>query len=127
MLDGDLNRANEQLGAAAGTPGIADALGVYYLSTGNLGAAVSSFGDSKSNNAAVAQILNHDYATALNTLQNVKKPDATTYYLKAIVGARTNQQQQVMDNLRQAIKLDRKMLDRAKNDLEFSAFNLTYL
>lgn len=127
MTDGDYNRANEQLGAAAGTPGIADALGVYYLGTGNLPAALSSFGDSKTNNAAVAQILNHDYATALRTLNDVAAPTAVTYYLKAVVGARTNQQQQVMENLRQAIKLDRNMLNRAKNDLEFQAYNLSYL
>lgn len=127
MMDGDNRRANEQLGAAAGTPGIADAMGVYCLQTGDITGAVRAFGDSKTNNAAVAQILNRDYSNALRTLQGVKKPDATTYYLMAIVGARTNQQQQVMDNLRQAVKLDRKMLDRAKNDLEFAAYNLTYL
>ena len=86
-----------------------------------------AFGDSKTNNAAVAQILNHDYAGAQRTLQSVSKPDATTYYLMAVAGARTQNQQQVMDNLRQAVKLDRKLLDRAKSDLEFAAYNLTYL
>ena len=127
MLKGNNARANELLGAAAGTPGINDALGVYYLQTGDVANAVRAFGDSKTNNAAVAQILNHDYAGAQRTLQSVSKPDATTYYLMAVAGARTQNQQQVMDNLRQAVKLDRKLLDRAKSDLEFAAYNLTYL
>ena len=127
MLKGNNARANELLGAAAGTPGINDALGVYYLQTGDVANAVRAFGDSKTNNAAVAQILNHDYAGAQRTLQSVSKPDATTYYLMAVAGARTQNQQQVMDNLRQAVKLDHKLLDRAKSDLEFAAYNLTYL
>lgn len=127
MMKGDNSKANELLGAAAGTPGIADAMGVYYLQNGDIAAAVRAFGDSKTNNAAVAQILNQDYTTALNTLKNVKTPDATTYYLMAVVGARTNQQQQVMDNLRQAVKLDRSLLERAKNDLEFTGYTLSYL
>lgn len=127
MLNGNNASANELLGAAAGTPGLNDALGVYYLRTGDVSGAVRAFGDSKTNNAAVAQILNHDYASAQRTLQSVAKPDATTYYLMAITGARTGDQQQVMDNLRQAVKLDRKLLDRAKTDLEFASYNLTYL
>lgn len=127
MLNGNNARANELLGAAAGTPGLNDALGVYYLRTGDVSGAVRAFGDSKTNNAAVAQILNHDYASAQRTLQSVAKPDATTYYLMAITGARTGDQQQVMNNLRQAVKLDRKLLDRAKTDLEFASYNLTYL
>lgn len=127
LMNGDTRKANEYLGAAAGTPGIADALGVYYLQMGDINGAVRAFADSKSNNAAVAQILNKDYTTAMHTLQDVKVPDATTYYLKAIVGARTGSQQQVLDNLRQAVKLDRKMLERAKNDLEFASYSLTYL
>ena len=127
MMNGDNSRANELLGAAAGTPGIDDALGVYYLQTGDVANAVRAFGDSKTNNAAVAQILNRDYAGAQRTLQSVAKPDAITYYLMAVTGARTGNQQQVMDNLRQAVKLDRKLLDRAKSDLEFANYNLTYL
>ena len=127
MMNGDNSRANELLGAAAGTPGIDDALGVYYLQTGDVANAVRAFGDSKTNNAAVAQILNRDYAGAQRTLQTVAKPDAITYYLMAVTGARTGNQQQVMDNLRQAVKLDRKLLDRAKSDLEFANYNLTYL
>ncbi len=43
----------------------------------------------------------------------------------AILGARTNNEQMVTSNLRQAIKLDNKLAKQAANDLEFSRFNLS--
>ncbi len=42
----------------------------------------------------------------------------------AVVGARTNNQQMVDNNLRQAVKLDNAMAARAKTDLEFANYNL---
>lgn len=127
MLDGNYNKANELIGAAAGVPEAADALGVYYLSQGELAKATRAFGDSKTNNAALAQILAKDYNSARNTLAGIANPDATTYYLNALLGARTNNENVVMTNLRQAIKLDNSLLKRAQNDLEFSRFNLGVL
>ena len=127
MVNGDYRKAYEQIGAAAGVPEAADAMGVYYLAQGDLSKAVRSFGDSKTNNAALAQILSQDYSAAKSTLASIKNPDATTYYLTAVLGARTNNENMVMSNLRQAVKLNRSLLDRAKADLEFSQYNLSYL
>lgn len=72
----------------------------------------------------MAQILNKDYSKAKTTLGGIRNPDATTFYLTAILGARTNNENMVMNNLRTAIKLDSKMKDKAKSDLEFSKFDL---
>lgn len=127
MIAGDYNAANEHLGAAAGIPEINDALGTYYLTRGDLGKARSSFADTKSNNAALAQILTQDYAGAKQILAAIPNPDATTYYLTAIVGARTGNQNMVMNNLREAVRLDKNLLKRAQNDLEFASYNLSYL
>ncbi|MDE7412894.1 MAG: hypothetical protein K2N05_03760 [Muribaculaceae bacterium] len=127
MIKGDYNKADAQIGAAAGVPEAADAMGVYHLMHGNVAKAVNSFGDSKTNNAALAQIMSQDYTTAKATLGGIKNPDATTYYLNAVLGARTNNEGMVMNNLRQAIKLDPKLLNRAKADLEFAKYNLSYL
>lgn len=127
MLDGDYNKANSLLGAAAGVPENRDALGVYYLSTGELAKANVAFGDAKTNNAALAQILAGDYSAAKSTLAAISNPDATTYYLTAILGARTNNETMVMSNLRRAVKLDQRLLNRAKNDLEFANYNLSVL
>jgi len=124
LLDSDYNTANRYFGNAAGLPELGDALGVYYLQQGDAAAAVRAFGDSKSNNAALAQILTKDYNKAKNTLSAIKTPDATSYYLMAIVGARTNNQSTVASNLRHAIQLDPALRDRALNDLEFANCNV---
>ena len=127
MLEGTYQKANELLGAAAGVPENRDALGVYYLSTGELAKANVAFGDTKTNNAALAQILSKDYTAARNTLAAIANPDATTYYLTAILGARTGNESMVMSNLRQAVRLDNSLLSRARKDLEFANYNLTAL
>lgn len=125
MINKDYNRANEHFGAAAGVPENADALGVYYLSQGEVGKAQTAFGDTKSNNAALAQILAKDYNSARNTLAAIQTPDATTYYLNAILGARTHNENMVLSNLRQAVKLDNTLRARALKDLEFNGYNLS--
>lgn len=127
MLDGKYSAANEKFGAAAGVPEASDAIGVYYLSQGDVNAAVRAFGDTKSNNAALAQILAKDYSKAKNTLAAISNPDATTYYLTAVLGARTNNENMVITNLRQAIRLDEDMKERAQKDMEFAKINLNYL
>ncbi len=127
LLNQDYKTANEQFGAAAGVPELNDAMGVYYLSLGELNKAQNAFGDTKSNNAALAQILAKDYTSAKQTLSSISNPDATTYYLMAVLGARTNNENMVLTNLREASRLDSSLLKRAKSDLEFSKFNLSYL
>ncbi len=125
LLNSNYDAANRYFGNAAGLNELGDALGVYYLKKGDAAAAVKAFGNSKTNNAALAQILAKDYSKAKSTLAAIATPDATTYYLMAVVGARTNNSQALTASLRQAIKLDPSMAQRAAQDLEFSKFNLS--
>ena len=125
LLNGNYANANKYFGAAGGQQGLGDALGTYYLKMGDNAAAARAFGSSKSNNAALAQILNKNYSAAKSTLAGINKPDATTYYLMAVLGARTNNENMLLTNLRQAIKLDNKLAATAANDLEFAGFNLS--
>ena len=123
MADGDLEKAEEYLGKAAGTKAdLNAALGTLYTQKGEYAAAKKAYGKSATNNAAVQQILDEDYAAASQTLNNVKEPNATTAYLKAVVGARTNDRNAVYVNLRSAISQDASMKARAKSDIEFSKF-----
>lgn len=125
LLNNDYDNANEKFGNAAGADGLNDALGVYYINQGEVATAKNTMAKSASNNAALAQILSKDYNAAKNTLVSIEKPDATTYYLMAILGARTNNEQMVTSNLRQAVKLDKSYATRALNDKEFAKFNLS--
>jgi hypothetical protein len=110
------------LGAAAGASGINEAMGLQYLKKGQYAKAVQSFGDSKTNNAALAQLLTKDYSKAKSTLDAVATPTAQTHYLKAIVGARTNNKDLVVSGLSAAIKTDKSYAKKAQNDLEFSKY-----
>ena len=125
LVNNDLRAANNSFGKAAGLNDLNPALGLLYLKQGDVKAAVKAFGDDKSNNAALAQILNKDYSKAKSTLAAINAPDATTYYLMAVLGARTGNEQMVTSNLRQAVKLDKNMASQAANDLEFARFNIS--
>ena len=123
MADGDLKKAEEYLGKAAGTKGNLDAaLGTLYTQKGEYAAAKKAYGSKATNNAAVQQILNEDYAGASKTLAAVKEPNATTAYLKAVVGARTNDKAAVIGNLKEAVAKDSKLKARAAKDIEFAKF-----
>ena len=123
MADGDLAKAEEHLGKAAGTKGdLKAAQGTFYTMKGDYKAAKEAYGNSATNNAAIQQILDEDYAGALQTLNAVKEPNATTAYLFAVVGARTNDRDAVYANLPVAIERDAKMKDKAANDIEFAKF-----
>ncbi|MDE5930726.1 MAG: tetratricopeptide repeat protein, partial [Muribaculaceae bacterium] len=125
MLNSNYDRANQLFGSAAGVSELGGALGTYYLKKGDNAAAVRAFGDTKSNNAALAQILTKDYSKAKSTLASITNPDATTYYLMAVLGARTNNESMLTSNLRQAVRLDSSLAAKAANDLEFANFNLS--
>ena len=123
MADGDLAKAEEYLGKAAGTKAnLNAALGTLYTKKGDYAAAKKAYGETASNNAAVQQILDEDYAGAAKTLANVKEPNATTAYLKAVVAARTNDKAGVIENLKAAVAQDAKLKTRAAQDIEFAKF-----
>lgn len=125
LVDGKFDDAQSRFGNAAGVPELGEALGVYYLKQGDNAAAARAMEGVSSNNAALAQILTKDYSAAKRTLAGINAPDATTYYLTAVLGARTNNETMLTNALRQAIKLDPSMAAKASSDLEFSRFNLS--
>ncbi len=122
LTKGDQAKAQQLFGSASGVAELSEALGVLYLEQGEWAKAANSFGSVKSNNAALAQILTKDYSKASQTLNAVAKPDATTSYLKAIVAARTNDANGVVNNLKAAIAADKNMAKEAAIDLEFAKY-----
>ncbi len=125
MINGNYGDAKTLLGQATGVDELSEALGTYYLKMGDNAAAANAFGDTKSNNAALAQILTKDYSKARNTLQAINSPDAITYYLQAVLGARTNNESMVMSNLQKAIQMNPALAQQALTDLEFSNYNIS--
>ncbi|MDR3218341.1 MAG: hypothetical protein LBU22_05065 [Dysgonamonadaceae bacterium] len=119
LTKSDLSKAQQFFGKAVGENGLSTAQGLIAVSNGNYSQAVSAFGSTASNNAALAQLLTKDYSKALATLNAVKTPDATTSYLKAIIASRTNNSNDVVANLKKAIQLDPSLAKKAATDLEF--------
>ena len=119
---GDKAAAEAYFGKAAGAEELNEALGNLYIAQGQYNKAVNAFGDTKTNSAALAQILAKDYNKAKNTLSGIENKDAYTDYLGAVLGARTNNDAMVMSNLKNAIAKDAKLAKKAATDLEFSKY-----
>ena len=123
MAENDLEKAEAYLGKAAGTEGdLNAAMGTLYTMKGDYAAAEKAYGNTASNNAAVQQILNEEYEAALQTLAKVEKPNATTAYLTAVVGARQNNRDAVYANLKVAVERDANLKAKAQNDIEFAKY-----
>lgn len=121
MIEGNDSKAEQLLGSAAGANTLNEALGVLYIRKGDYAKAVQAFGETKTNNAALAQILTKNYNKAQQTLNAVKDKDATTSYLMAVVAARTNNVSGVASNLKTAIQQGVPANEIA-NDLDFARF-----
>ncbi|WP_291529396.1 tetratricopeptide repeat protein [Bacteroides sp. UBA939] len=122
LTKGDEAAAQTYLGKASGAKELNEALGNLYISQGQYDKAVSAFGDTKSNSAALAQILAKDYNKANSTLGSIEKKDAYTDYLMAVLGARTNNSSMVTGSLKNAVAKDRSLAKKAASDLEFSKY-----
>ena len=121
LKHGEVQQAENYLANAVEANGFGEVLGNLNIAKGNFAQAQENFGTSNSNSAALAQLLNKDYATAKATLGNVKHPDAMTSYLHAIVSARQGNNYAAQSYLKEALQKDPSLTDYAANDLEFSA------
>ena len=122
LMKGDKTAAEAYFGKAAGTKELGESMGNLYIAQGRYERAVNSFGDAKTNSAALAQILAKDYNKAKNTLANVERPDAYTDYLMAVLGARTNNASMVTSSLKSAVAKDSSLAKKAATDLEFAKY-----
>ncbi len=122
LCKGDTEAAEAYFGKASGAEGLNAALGNLYIAQGQYDKAVNAFGDTKSNSAALAQILAKDYNKARTTLASVENPDAYTDYLMAVVGARTNNVSMLTESLKKAVDKEPTLAKKAASDLEFAKY-----
>lgn len=123
LAKGDVANAEKHLGKAAGTKGdLEGALGTLYTMKGDYNKAQKSYGTSRSNNAALQQIIDKDYNAARQTLAEIQEPNAKTAYIKAILAARTNDREGVYSNMAEAVAGDAAYKTRAKADVEFAKY-----
>ena len=118
LQSGDVKTAENYIAQATGANGLNDVLGNLNLAKGNYAAAADYLKDSFNNSAALAEILNKNYATAAVVLNNVKNRDAMTEYLTAINCARQGNNSLAADFLKKAIQKDSSLSSYAAKDLE---------
>jgi hypothetical protein len=95
-------------------------LAILYIMKGDYANAVANFGSMCSFNASLAKVLAGDNEGALKTLEcSEDKNTAMGYYLKAIIGARTKNNDLMITNIKSAIAKDATLKTTIAEDLEF--------
>jgi len=98
-------------------------LGIFKILDGNYTAAQQAMGNRSCDYAmALTQLLSKDYAAAKASIDCVQPKDAKAYYLAAVIGARQNIENDVINNLQKAIQLDKNYAKEALKDAEFKKF-----
>jgi Flp pilus assembly protein TadD len=118
LQQGNKEAAENYISRSANADNLAETLGNLHLAQGNYALAEQDFSQVNSNSAALAQILNKNYAKAAQTLKNVEHPDGMTDYLQAVVNARQGNKDAAAAFLRSALQKDPSLKQYADNDLE---------
>lgn len=120
LVNGNVKEAETSIAKALGEQNINVAIGSLNLAKGNFAQAEKDFENVNSNSAALAQLMNKNYAAAAATLDKVANPNALTDYLHAIVAARRGNKFAAESYLKEALKKDPSLKSYADNDLELS-------
>jgi tetratricopeptide (TPR) repeat protein len=125
LVKGDVDKAAELFNSmTAATNESKFGLGTIAIIKGQYDQAVNNFGSEPSTNLALALILKGDVNKAKATLDSMKemckcgKPS----YLKAIVGARLDDRNYMLNGLREAVGFNADWKAYAKTDLELAKF-----
>jgi tetratricopeptide (TPR) repeat protein len=125
LVKGDMAKAEEYFNSmTAATPESKWGLGVIAITKGEYDKAVNFFGSEPCFNNALALYLKGDVTKAKAMLDGMKelckcgKPS----YLKAVIGAKLDDRNYMLSNLREAIGFKADWKAYAKTDLEFAKF-----
>lgn len=122
LNESNISDTETYLGKASGAESYNEVNAALNIAKGNYAQASASASGVNSNTAALAQILNKDYSSAKSTLESVEDKDGYTYYLMAVVAARTGDSSGVSSGLKNAVDADWSLKERAEKDLEFASY-----
>lgn len=123
LSKGEKERATEFISSGLNLPELGQALGYLYLKQGEYNKAETAFAETISSNAAVAQLLNGNYAKALKTISALKTPTATSQLLTAIIAARTGDTNGLISALKSTLALDPSLALNIANNVEFAKYS----
>ena len=124
LLKGDIKGAAEYFNSmSAATPESKFGLGTIAIHDGKYDQAVNLLGDKPTMNLALAQLLKGDLNKAKTTMDAVKpcKCGAPSY-LKAVIAARLDNKDGVLNSLREAVGYNSDWKNYAQTDLEFAKY-----
>ena len=122
LLKGNVAEAEGYMAKGADAKAGDEALGNLYIAQGEYARAAALLKGKNTNSALLAQVLNKNYVAARETLEAMENPDAMTYYIKAVLGARISNVGFVYDGLKKAVELDPSLAKKAMGDLEFAKY-----
>ncbi|MBS0011103.1 MAG: hypothetical protein KFF49_06820 [Bacteroidales bacterium] len=97
-------------------------LGTIAIIKGEYDKAVNYFNNEPSVNNALAHVLKGDLTKAKNMLDNMEEESPSGSYLKAVIGARMDNKDYMLTNLREAIEAKADMKEYVAKDIEFAKF-----
>ena len=137
-MEGNLWGAHAELSKAAGMnpnnevrQGINGAKGSVEIKVGRYDLAIGSLNGASSSsfdqfNKGLVQLLRKDYRNAQATLESVIAADrgyVWAHYVAAVAAARQENENKVIEHLRNAVNADSSLKTKAFNDLEFRQFS----
>ncbi len=125
LMKGDFAKAEEYFTSmTAATPESRAGLGLIAITKGEYDKAVNYFGSEPSYGLALASLLKGDVSKAKSTLESIRSTSKTgnAQYLKAVVGARLDDRNYMLNNLREAIGINSAWKAYAGKDLEFAKY-----
>ncbi len=120
LVDGDIDAAETDIAKASTLGDVRYAQGVLNIAKGNYKNAESNFKGESTNSAALAQILNKNYAQAVGTLDEAQNKNAVNTYLHAIAAARRDNKYAAKSYLKEALEQDPSLESYAANDYELA-------
>ncbi len=120
LVEGDVNAAETDIAKASTLGDVRYAQGALDIAKGNYKNAESNFKGESTNSAALAQILNKNYAQAVGTLDEAANKNAVNTYLHAIAAARRENKYAAKSYLKEALEQDPSLESYAANDYELA-------
>lgn len=120
LSEGNIEEAERNIARSANANTTQYAVGALALAKGNYADAEKILAEKESNLAALAQLLNKNYAEAGKTLDAISSPSALTLYLHAISSARRGNKFAASSFLQDALSKDPSLKNYADKDLELS-------
>lgn len=123
LREGNIEQAEEYFASVASPANETNYnLAIVAIKKGDYGKASGHLGNMPVLNNALVKMLQNNNDDALRILNNIEQPGALAYYLRAVIGARRQDNSMVFDNLRTAVNRDEQLKEYARTDMEFGRY-----